>query len=276
MSTYTYRYVEVLREMVDGVSWKKASLPDAKAHEGETYKITQYEIPEGESRYYRAEKGEWVPVDKVPVKWAPVKWYSYLPKNRVLDNKDPYYRPKYNEVTAKSGETFFVEEHLCWCNNGGYVRDEYISTHGFNDSPFSGRGLPSDVSDEVKEDIDKDYAYDHTWVTLDEWETAFETAKKAFEAKVRERYAAEMREDVMQKLDDIYKAIKDPAYTPKKSRKKKDDEEYCYEDTVEYLFEEDIWQLFHIQTEIDRIHFIVDDINDDFCVKGTRVIYYLA
>jgi hypothetical protein len=113
-------------------------------------------------------------------------------------------------------------------------------------------------------------------VTLDEWETAFETAKKAFEAKVRERYADEMREDVMQKLDVIYKTIKDPAYTPKKSRKKKDDEECCYEDTVEYLFEEDICQLFHIQTEIDRIHFIVDDINDDFCVKGTRVIYYLA
>ena len=279
MSTYTYRYVEIRREMIDGSVWKFSDLPDPNEHRGEIYRINEYNRPEGISHYYKSIQVSdasfgWNPVEKVEKKWVPVKWYSYLPKNRVLDNKDPNFNPKY--VTAKdaNGKEFYLQEHLYWCNNGGHIRDDYISSSSFERHVFAKRGLPNDVSDEVKEDIGSDYAYDQTWVKFTEWEYAFDNALKNFVAKVKERFNNATLDEINRKLDDIFKAVKDPNYKPKK-KKSEDDEEY-YEDTLEYLFEEDIWELFHIREEMERIEFIAEDFGDTFANNDVRVIYYLA
>ena len=279
MSTYTYRYIEVLREPVDGVSWKKENLPSPEAHIGEIYKIGEYNRPEGVAQYYKSVKDgpetKWEPVFDIQKVWEPVRWFSYLPKNKVVDNNDPYYRPKYYTVERDNGSSFYIEEHLMWSDNGGYVRDDYIS-NGFNNGIFSNRGLPEDVSEEVKSDIESDeYAFEKTWVGIDEWRTAFDSAKKEFENEVQKRYCNQEKTEISKKLDDIYKAIKNPDYTPRRVKKKSEDD-YFYEDSIEYLFEETIWKLFHIQSEIDRTEFIVDNFYNNFGYKNVRIIYYLA
>lgn len=286
MSTYTHRYIEVEIECIDGSVWNKENLPSASKHEGEVWKVTNYRNHPEVSPYYVAKEAPgitfdestyiWKPLDKVEKKWVPVKWYGFLPKNKVLENHDPYYKPKYVVAKDGNGKEMFLEENLLWCNNGGFVRDDYISSHGLSSHKFANRGLPSDVSEEVKADIESEkYNYDKTWVDLDEWEVAFEAAKEKFMKNVQLKFEKMNKKDISDKLDTILATIKDPNYKPKK-KKKEEDEDYYYEDTIEYLFEEDIWELFNIQMEIDRTEFIVEQFDNHYSHFGTRIIYYLA
>lgn len=287
MSTYTHRYIEVYREKVDGAVWSFNKLPDPQKHENEVYKIIMYNRPEDVAPYYKAlavcgdENGvtyRWEPVYSVESHWVPVKWYSFLPKNKVIDNEDPYYKPKYITAKDADGNEIFLKENLLWVNNGGHVRDDYISGSGLNGcSPLSKRGLPDDISEEVKNDIKSDYSYDETWATLAEWEAAYDAAILDFRLKVEKYYAKENKDEINRKLDIILKRLKDPDYTPKKMRKKAtEDDYYDYEDTIEYLFEEEIWRLFNIRMEIDRTEFIIEEFSDWYSPEKARIIYYLA
>ena len=281
MSTYTHRYIEILAEQIDGSVWKVSDLPPAKEHEGEIFKINGYNRPADVAPYYIAKEKPGLTFDEsvyvweartnVEKKWVPVKWYSVLNKNKVLLNKDPNWKPKY--VVTKDG--MFLQENFLWANNGGCVRDDYISTRGWRESKVAGRGLPVDVSEEVESDIVSDYHYDMTWVTVSEWEEILEARKKEFESEVYKRYAKEDKREVMAKLDEIFKAIKDPNYTPKK-KKKSDEDAPDWEETVEYLFEEEIWDLFLIHMEINRTEFILQEFADSYAYSEARIIYYLA
>ena len=281
MSTYTHRYIEILAEQIDGSVWKVSDLPPAEEHEGEIFKINGYNRPSDVAPYYIAKEKPGLTFDEsvyvweartnVEKKWVPVKWYSVLNKNKVLLNKDPNWKPKY--VVTKDG--MFLQENFLWANNGGCVRDDYISTRCWKESKVSGRGLPVDVSEEIESDIVSDYHYDMTWVTVSEWEEILEARKKEFESEVYKRYAKEDKREVMAKLDEIFKAIKDPNYTPKK-KKKSDEDVTDWEETVEYLFEEEIWDLFVIQMEIDRTEFILQEFADSYAYSEARIIYYLA
>lgn len=286
MSTYTHRYIEVRREKIDGCAWKFKNLPNPAEHKGEVFKITEYNRPDNVSPFYKAEevcsdkKGStvvlWVPLDKVDSEWVPVKWYSYLPKNKVLANTDPYFKPKYNVAKDAEGNEFFIQEHLLWANNGGAVRDDYISSSGWSKSKFSGRGLPGDVSDEVKNDILSDYHYDITWVTLSEWEEAFDAAKDKFQRELEKRFEKQSKDEISRKLDNILNTLKNPDYKPRRVKKSTDDDDYYFEDTVEYMFDEEIWTLFVLQMEIDRTEFILEEFGDWWTSQDVRIIYYLA
>ena len=286
MSTYTHRYIEVEIECIDGSVWNKENLPSASKHEGEVWKVANHRNHPDVSPYYVARETPgitfdestyvWTPVEKVEKKWVPVKWYGIIPKNKVLENHDPYYKPKTVVAKDENGKEFFLEENILWANNGGYIRDEYIASRGLSGHKFASRGLPSDVSEEVKKDIESDeYHYDVTWVDLDEWEVAFDAAKDNFVKKVQLSFEKMDRMEISEKLDTILATMKDPNYKPRK-KKKKEEDDYYYEDTIEYLFEEDIWELFNIQMEINRTEFIKEQFDNNYTVLGTRIIYYLA
>lgn len=279
MSTYTNRYIEVRREKIDGAVWSYDDLPQPSARIGQVYKINMYQLPEGVARYYRAVTGgdavAWVPLEKVETEWVPVKWFSYLPKNSVMDNKDPYYKPEYHIATNRNdGGEFFIQEHMLWYDNGGVIRDEYVSDRGWEAGPFIGRGLPEDISEDVRKDIEATgYAYSKTWVTLEEWENALDEAEKDFMHKVRERFTNEGLDEVAKKLDEVLSLLK-PGY--KKPRKKRGEEDY--EDSIDYIFEEWLSKLYQISHEIERIEFIVNEFYPGYCKSGrdVRVIYYLG
>lgn len=277
MSTYTYRYVEVKKLMIDGVAWTHEELPPYVEHIGEVFEITGYHRPENVAKFYKATENGWEPQDSVESKWVPLKWYSAMPKSRMEMDENNYPASKKKHFSAKdsNGNAIYFKENLYWCNNGGYIRDEYISTRAWKASPISGKGLPEDVSQEVKEDIESEkYAYDITWVRQKEWELIYEEAVDDFRRKVEERFGKKEDNEIKRMLDTILNTIKDSSYQPKKH--KKEDEEEFYEDTIDYLFEEEIYKLYQIREEIEKIEFIKEEFDTNLHTTSCRVIYYLA
>jgi hypothetical protein len=112
---------------------------------------------------------------------------------------------------------------------------------------------------------------------LDEWEKAFDAAKEKFKNEVCKRCGEKGMDEISEKLDTILKTLKNADYKPEKKKDDEDDDAFEYEDSVDYLFNEDIWELINIQTEIDRISFILDDFSTAWHGnQDVRIIYHLA
>ena len=302
MSTYTHRYVEILHEQINGYRWNFERLPDPEEHVGEIYKINEYNLPEGVSRYYESVKetndtpAHWDPRESVKTKWEPVKWYF---EKRKIDNGGPYpgeekFEESVNrfEAVDKFGKKHLLQEDFMWCNNGGYIRNDYIGRN-IGNRVFQDRGLPSDVSPEVKKDVESDYHYGMTYVLLSEWEKLFETELESFAKEVKKRFRDEKIDKILEKLDSIFRYSKRmidvldemrhklsdplPDFKEKKKTKKDKEEDEWWEDSVEYMFEEEIFRLFNIREEIDRCEFICENLGDCFPSSDkVRIIYYLA
>ena len=285
MSTYTHRYVEVLLEQIDGVRWKYENLPDPETVVGKIYKISEYNLPENVHRYYTSVKegdgpARWEGKDTVEKKWTLVKWYSNRPE---IDEGNNPYEEKYEALRNhfkcddRFGKSLHLQEGIMWCNNGGHIRDDYIG-NGWGESTFKDRGLPADVSEEVKKDIESDYHYGMTYVLLSEWETVFDAEMKKFVAEVKKRFRDEKLDTVLERVNALlYAQTGAKQYAPKKKKTDEDDEDYMWEDSIDYMFEEEIWKLFNIQMEIDRCEFIVEDIFGSYASNDKiRIIYYLA
>lgn len=301
MSTYTHRYVEVLQDQIDGIRWKYEGLPDPETVVGKTYKISEYNLPEGIHRYYTSTKNgneaaRWVGKDTNDKKWELLRWFS--DRKKIDAGSSPYdekYEGQINKFDCadKFGKPLHLLEGLLWCNNGGHIRDDYVG-NGWGKCAFKDRGLPTDVSDEVKKDIESDYHYGMTYVTLAEWDKMFESELDKFVAEVKKRFRDEKLDKVTGKLDEILKYNRksvnlllkmqncpiECGAEPKngtRRKKKEDDEDYMWEDSIDYMFEEEIWKLFNIQDEINRCEFIVEDVCGLFADReNVRIVYYLA
>ena len=283
MSTYTHRYVEIQREMIDGIRWKFEKLPDPETVVGKIYKISEYNLPEGIHRYYKSEKNgegkaEWVPLNSVEKKWFPVRWY--FEKSGIDQGENTYeeqYEAQRNHFTCKDkfGRELHLQEQFFWCNNGGYIRDDYIG-HGWGERVFQDRGLPDDVSELVKKDIESDYHYGMTYVLLSEWESLFEKEQEKFVSEVKKRFRDEKLDLVLERVNALlYAQTGAKQYAPKK--KKKEDDDFEWEESVDYMFEEEIWRLYLIRMEIDRCEFITEYLADGLVSSDKiRIIYYLA
>ena len=296
MSTYTHRYVEVLIDQIDGIRWKYKDLPDPETVVGKIYKISEYNRPEGVYKYYTSVKhgdspAQWEGKDTNEKKWTLMRWFSDRPET----DKNEDYEAQLNRFNCsdKFGRHLHMLESIMWCNNGGHIRDDFIG-NGWGDCVFKGRGIPSDVSEEVKKDIESDYHYGMTYVTLAEWDKMFESELSKFVAEVKKRFRDEKLDKVMTKLDDILKysirssnilskmqdGSAETVKEPHSRRRKKNTEEgddFMWEDSIDYMFEEEIWKLFNIQTEIDRCEFIVEDVCGLYTDReNVRIIYYLA
>lgn len=284
MSTYTHRYVEVLREKIDGYRWKFEKLPDPETVVGKVYKINEHNLPEGIHRYYESVKetndtpARWVGKDRVDSVWTPIRWY--FEKSDIDQGENPYeeqWEAKRNDFRAedKFGRKLHLQEGLMWCNNGGHIRDDYVG-RGWGDTVFQERGFPDGVSDAVKKDIEDDYHYGVTYVTLSEWEKLYDKEYEKFVSEVKKRFRDEKLDEVLERLNILlYDKTLDKKYAAKK--KTKEDDDLMWEDSVDYMFEEELWRLYNIRMEIDRCEFIVEELGN--CYEGgdkVRIIYYLA
>ena len=141
---------------------------------------------------------------------------------------------------------------------------------------FQDRGLPDDVSELVKKDIESDYHYGMTYVLLSEWESLFEKEQEKFVSEVKKRFRDEKLDLVLERVNALlYAQTGAKQYAPKK--KKKEDEELDWEESVDYMFEEEIWRLYLIRMEIDRCEFITEYLADVMVSSDKiRIIYYLA
>jgi hypothetical protein len=61
---------------------------------------------------------------------------------------------------------------------------------------------------------------------------------------------------------------------PKRKRKKKGDEDEGYVPSLDYLFEEDFWDILCVQHEINSVYHIVDEIYGYTDTSKIRIVYF--
>ena len=297
MSVYTHRFYEVkvavIDQFVQGSHKKEENenieiVPTKKMRDGYTVRVyMDYDYP---YRIWDEAKGIWKKSKDCEHKWVLAKWYTrpdygYSPDrydveigrvNPVPDDNDGYYRTP----LAVEGEQ--LKENICYCDNGGIIRDEFISSRGWSDEEwgFSDRGFPDDLSDDLKkefEDKEMKYTWGHTYVTLDEWSNAFDKMTEKFKQKVIDKVQSTQFNDLESKMNHILKKFENPEYKiPKPKKKKNEDEEVeYYEDSMKYIWEEDFWDLMMVHTEMARAWAFTEYFG--YCDgKNVRIVYYLS
>lgn len=190
------------------------------------------------------------------------------------------------------------------CDNACSLREYlYSGWGGYHECPFSNRGFPSDMSEELKvylekeiENDDRDYRYNKSYVSLSELyalykqkmeivkEDLFKTIKEYEYSKIHEKLnrllelatidRTSLTHDDLKKIDSKTKKL----YTKKK---KKDDEntsidtyEY-YKETLEYI-EEDYHNVMSIYNEYIFAWRIVDELFGYTDDSNIRIVYYFS
>ncbi len=89
------------------------------------------------------------------------------------------------------------------------VRD-HLSYHGWYDCPFTQRGLPNDISNEIKEFVEKfEYKHDISYATLNEIESYYDT----IEANYKSERSRVVNEYLLRQLKYVFnKDVTDPEF----------------------------------------------------------------
>ena len=277
MSQYTTRIIEVRVSTSKGTSYKYENLVERYkdvAKEGDYF--TLYENFKQKTIKYV--NGEFVRTnEKIPKVWKLVKFYSnYDVKNIIVSDSDGEH-PMFEPDGSINGEK--VSSSNKWYNNGGYIRDNYISTNCFEYQPFTGRGIPSDISEEaakliapeLNDLLEYDYKHSRTWVTLSEWEELYNKKFEEFKQKISELYSNKKEDSISKKLNIILNklGVKTEEHTNEYDDDS-EDEVYIWD----YLFDE----LLSISDEISRNAALAEQFLDGAYVNydDVRILYYIS
>lgn len=206
-----------------------------------------------------------------------------------------------------------TEYHLTYENwKQGTVRDIF-STHGWYNAPFTSRGFPNDMSDELKNlleeeklreweeqkksidpdfEYDKnfkkvprtrpisieedfmDYKYDKTYATIEEISLFYQKELSKAKNALKKQLEKDSFTKINEKLDYIQECVL-TGHVPdkKKSKKKESDDDY---DPIPEL-EENISDIEFIGSWIDGINAIMDFYTDYwYDLNNIRVICYIS
>ena len=306
MSTYTIRHVEGRFKLIAGSVCKLEDLP-ATAPEG-----TYYATWQCEHRYAVYKNGKWEPADSCPTEWRLLKTYNRLDR---MPTSDCAKENTVRLTDPTSNEEYLMHANDEFCNNGGSIRDEYISSRNWrlkDDVPFNGRGLPSDLSEETREvmkyetedwhagadengnypKVTKLRGYDYTWVTLSEWSQMYDYEMQRLKNLILEYASKKNSIQINKKLDMILTHMKDPMHMDSKEVDKlvnplvksdDDDENADYDESseteweVQQNFEEEYEELTISLFQIAEEYGRIYQIADqhDLYEGDVRCIYYL-
>ena len=277
MSQYTTRIIEVRVSTSKGTSYKYENLVERykdTAKEGDYFVLYENFKPQT----IKYVNGEFVRTnEKIPKVWKLVKFYSdYDVKNKIiLDSTGEH--PMLVPDGVVNGEK--VSSSVEWDNNGGYIRDNYISTNGWDSQSFTGRGIPSDISEEAaklmapEKDVlfGCDCKHSRTWVTLAEWEELYNKKLEEFKRKVFELYSSKNAYSINKKLNIVLNKLGVETEEFKT-------EHYDEGEQEEYIWEELFEELRAIDDEISRnealaeqfLNYAYIDYND------VRILYYIS
>ena len=277
MSQYTTRILEVRVSTSKGTSYKYENLVERYkdiAKEGDYFVIYENFKPQT----IKYVNGEFVRTnEKIPKVWKLVKFYSnYDVKNRIVSDSDGEH-PIFVSDGIVNGEK--VSSSVEWCNNGGYIRDNYISTNGWESQSFTGRGIPSDISEEAaklmapEKDVlfGCDYKHSRTWVTLSEWEELYNKKFEEFKRKISELYSSKNADSINKKLNIVLNRL---GVETEEFKNEYDDEG----EQEEYIWEEMFEQLRAIDDEISRNVALAEQFLDGVYVDydDVRILYYIS
>ena len=277
MSQYTTRILEVRVSTSKGTSYKYENLVERyKDIAKEDDYFVLYENFKPQTIKYV--NGEFVRTnEKIPKVWKLVKFYSnYDVKNRIVSDSDGEH-PIFASDGIVNGEK--VSSSVEWCNNGGYIRDNYISTNGWESQSFTGRGIPSDISEEAaklmapeKDDLfGCDYKHSRTWVTLSEWEELYNKKFEEFKRKISELYSSKNADSINKKLNIVLNRLGVETEEFK-------NEYYDEGEQEEYIWEELFEELRAIDDEISRNVALAEQFLDGVYVDydDVRILYYIS
>lgn len=302
MSDYTTRIIEV------NISESKGYLNDIDVfpegiQNGDIYTLPYNKIVDG-NKYCKYVDGKWEFLKTCPRHWTLLK--AYIPRGPrkkqqtvLVDEYDENLKPtgrKIEQVVGSPdknaylfkddvGKDIWFKIEREWSNNGGNVRDNYISK--MNNTPITGRGLPSDISEEtnawLEEDKAREYGYSFTWCTLQEWYDEYEKVQERILKKIQDLYTKKEFESSQKKLDFIIKNLgkvpsdKDVKNILKNNKRKSDDEDlFDFDFEMDCLIEEELPELWSIAYEIGRIEAFVDMYDELGNSDYVRIIYYLS
>ena len=277
MSQYTTRILEVRVSTSKGTSYKYENLVERYkdiAKEGDYFVLYENFKPQT----IKYVNGEFVRTnEKIPKVWKLVKFYSnYDVKNRIVSDSDGEH-PIFASDGVMNGEK--VSSSIEWCNNGGYIRDNYISTNGWDSQSFTGRGVPSDISEEAaklmapeKDDLfGYDCKHSRTWVTLSEWEELYNKKFEEFKRKISELYSSKNADSINKKLNIVLNRLGVETEEFK-------NEYYDEGEQEEYIWEELFEELRAIDDEISRNIALAEQFLDGVYVDydDVRILYYIS
>ena len=277
MSQYTTRILEVRVSTSKGTSYKYENLVERYkdiAKEGDYFVLYENFKPQT----IKYVNGEFVRTnEKIPKVWKLVKFYSnYDVKNRIVSDSDGEH-PIFVSDGIVNGEK--VSSSVEWCNNGGYIRDNYISTNGWESQSFTGRGIPSDISEEAaklmapeKDELfGCDYKHSRTWVTLSEWEELYNKKFEEFKRKISELYSSKNADSINKKLNIVLNRL---GVETEESK----NEYYDEGEQEEYIWEELFEELRAIDDEISRNMALAEQFLDGVYVDydDVRILYYIS
>ena len=277
MSQYTTRILEVRVSTSKGTSYKYENLVERYkdiAKEGDYFVLYENFKPQT----IKYVNGEFVRTnEKIPKVWKLVKFYSnYDVKNIIVSDSDGEH-PTFVSDGIVNGEK--VSSSVEWCNNGGYIRDNYISTNGWESQSFTGRGIPSDISEEAaklmapeKDDLfGCDCKHSRTWVTLSEWEELYNKKFEEFRRKISELYSSKNADSINKKLNIVLNRLG-------VETKEFDNEYYNEGEQEEYIWGELFEELRNIGDEISRNVALAEQFLDGVYVDydDVRILYYIS
>ena len=277
MSQYTTRIIEVRVSTSKGTSYKYENLVERYkdiAKEGDYFVLYENFKPQT----IKYVNGEFVRTnEKIPKVWKLVKFYSnYDVKNRIVSDSDGEH-PMFAPDGVVNGEK--VSSSVEWDNNGGYIRDNYISTNGWDSQPFTGRGIPSDISEEAaklmapEKDVlfGCDCKHSRTWVTLAEWEELYNKKFKEFKHEIFKFYSSKNADSINKKLNIVLNKL--GVETEEFENKNYDEGEQ-----EEYIWGELFEELTAIGDEISRNVALAEQFLNGVYVGSDdiRILYYIS
>ena len=277
MSQYTTRIIEVRVSTSKGTSYKYENLVERYkdiAKEGDYFVLYENFKPQT----IKYVNGEFVRTnEKIPKVWKLVKFYSnYDVKNRIVSDSDGEH-PMFAPDGVVNGEK--VSSSIEWDNNGGYIRDNYISTNGWDSQPFTGRGIPSDISEEAaklmapEKDVlfGCDCKHSRTWVTLAEWEELYNKKFKEFKHEIFKFYSSKNADSINKKLNIVLNKLG-------VETEEFENENYDEGEQEEYIWEELFGELIAISDEISRNVALAEQFLNNAYIhyNDVRILYYIS
>ena len=277
MSQYVTRIIEVHVSTSKGTSYKYENLVKRykdTAKEGDYFVLYENYKPQT----IKYVNGEFIRTNEnIPKEWKLVKFYSnYDVKTSIVLDKNGEH-PVHEPDGDINGEK--VSYSAEWTNNAIYIRDKYISTNGWNSQSFTGRGIPSDISEEAaklmapeKNDLfGCDCKHSRTWVTLIEWEELYNKKLEEFKRKISELYSRKNAYSINMKLDILLNKFGVETEEFK-------NEYYDESEQEEYIWEELFEELRFIDDEISRNLALAKQFLDGVYIgyNDIRILYYIS
>lgn len=163
----------------------------------------------------------------------------------------------------KWGGNYGEEEKDLYYNNGGQMRDHFLSHF----SPYEDiidRGIPKDTDEELRVILEKN-GYRHTWVLVSELQKLFEIELEKLTGKAKELAYKGIISEKLQRIEELISKGKSDIIP----------QDPDPEDTLDFLFSDEIWKVLSIYQEIGKLEFLAHEFSGTYNSENIRVHYYL-